>query len=579
MKTSDRAAKIATVRSLLKGTPSLSRACAEAGVSPQWYRRWSERFAAAGLAGLDDLPRTGRPPQAELTGADRDALRRAYLRSNLRAKAGSMTLAARWCAKTGLLSEPAAAAILKPRASKHLLPADVRRACRASAAEVARYRDPKAGLNDGIYVPGWLRMTADGSRRLCPNERWVGDDASVNVGVCVPWTRGGDRCSERFGVRVARFQLLALLDCATDFCPGYAYVMRSNDAYTAADVAGMMWRVAALRGGMPREMVLEGGAWQAERVTAFLRSCGALPVDARGRPNQKLIEGWFNRLWTVMSLTLPPCGQVGRFRGEMGAEKELWTRCRKGTEDPRAHFPMMGAFFKALDAAIDYCNTETVESKEYGTWIPCESYAAADGLFPALPLNPLPEGIRRFALPVRAYRVVRRGGMVFARAASPLGWPHDYAFAMRDGAMFDGAPVYVSFDPSDVRAGAAVELAENWRDLRAGRVLDESAPCVSAAPELVRSRAGEWSALTLDPRAEAAAVKRASRALVGARVAAFDGRGAVARQDLAYAADGSEASRFGFGGREPAAAAVAEDGGYDNGAVDFAALEKEAGIA
>lgn len=59
----------------------------------------------------------------------------------------------------------------------------------------------------------------------------VWDDASVNVGVVVPWTRGGDKCSDRFGVRVARFQLLLGIDCATDFVCGYGYVMRGNDAY------------------------------------------------------------------------------------------------------------------------------------------------------------------------------------------------------------------------------------------------------------------------------------------------------------------------------------------------------------
>jgi hypothetical protein len=572
-----RAAAVAAVRRALAGGDPLRAACAAEGVSAQWFLRWEGRLAREGLDGLEDLPRTGRPPLAELTEGDRAALRRAYLQSNLNRDGGSMTLAARHCARAGLLSEAAAAAVLKPRASKHAVPADVRRACRAGAAEAARYRDPSAGLNDGIYVPGWLRMGAGGGR-LRPNERWVGDDASVNAGVCVDWARGGDRCSERWGVRVARFQLLALLDCATDLCVGYTYVMRQNDAYTAADVVGAMHRVAALRGGMPREMVCEGGAWQAARTKAFLETCGTRLVSAKGRPNQKLIEGWFGRLWTVMSLTLPPDGQVGRFRGEMAREKDLWTRCRTGAEDPRLHFPALETFFRALDSAILYLNAERIESREYGIWVPQEAYAAADGEFAALPLAALPRGIRRYALPVRAPRTVRRGGMVFVRAGGPLGWPHGYAFAMRDGAGWDGAPVTVAFDPADIRAGAHVELAAHWRDARAGRVLDEAAACVSAAPVLDRTAGGLWSAGVLDPRREAAAVKRASRALVGARVAAFDGRGRTATHTAELPADGGPAREaYGFGGG-PAPARVPESLGYDN-AVDFAALERAAGIA
>ena len=126
---------------------------------------------------------------------------------------GSMTLSARWAAKdeASPLTQTTRDAILKPRASKHILPVDVKRCLRASAAEVSRYRDPKSGQNDGIYTPGWLRMSTDGTRRLVPGERQVWDDGSVNVGVVVPWTRGGDKCSERWGVRVARFQLLAAI--------------------------------------------------------------------------------------------------------------------------------------------------------------------------------------------------------------------------------------------------------------------------------------------------------------------------------------------------------------------------------
>lgn len=578
-KTQERANILQNIRSAVSRGVGINGACADAGVSPAWFQRWNGRYLESGLYGLSDQPRPGRPRNVEPTEEDAKVLRRNFLKSNLNKKAGSMTLAARYAAKTGQLSEALAAEILKPRASKHLLPTAVRLCCRASGAEVARYRDPKAGQNDGLFVPGWLRMTEDGSRRICPNERWVGDDASVNVGVVVPWTRGGDRCSEAFGCRVARFQLLMLIDCATDMIMGYNYVMRANDAYTASDVVSTLHKVAVLRGGMPAQMVMEGGSWQAERTVSYLKACGTQLISAKGRPNQKLIEGLFNRLWSVMSLTLPPYGQIGRFRGEMGKEKDLWMRCRKGSEDPRRHFPSLTEFLKAVDDAIDYCNTEQCESPDYGIWVPFESYGALSGQFPKMALNPIPQGLRRYAMPVRVERVLRRAGMAFCRHLDPFGYPHEYAFAVREGAFYDGARVIVSFDPMEIRQGASVELADNWRDLRAGRVLDEAALCVSPAPVLDRTR-NFYHIGTLDPRKSAAEVKRKGRALVGERVAAFDERGVVARsaEEILMTEDGGQrtARQYAFGAKEPVAVQAEPD--YDN-AVDFDALYKAAGIA
>ena len=200
-----RLALIRAVESEIAAGKTLAIGCCEAGVSEQWYRRWKHRLDEAGLDGLADMQRSGRPG-LKISAEEAAYLRKTYLRSNLNGKAGSMACAARWAAKNteSPLSPEVRAAILG--GDKYALPTEVRLAMRASAAEVARYRDPKSGQNDGIYVPGWLRMSDDGSRRLLPGERQVWDDASVNVGVVVPWSRGGDPCSDRYGVRVARFQ-------------------------------------------------------------------------------------------------------------------------------------------------------------------------------------------------------------------------------------------------------------------------------------------------------------------------------------------------------------------------------------
>ena len=333
-------------------------------------------------------------------------------------------------------------------------------------AEVRRYRDPRAGLADGIHAPGLLRMAEnpDGTlRRLLPGERQVWDDATVNVGVCIDWPAGGDRCADRYGVRVARYQLLLGIDCATDFCVGYNYVCRGSDAYRAEDVV-RSWHRCWSAAGMPDECVVEGGAWQGRRALEYLGAAGVVPVSAKGRPWQKLVEGWFNRLWTKMSLNLPG-GQVGRFRGEMRGETADWTACREGRRDPRGLFPDLGEFLAALDLSIAQLNAEPVESAEYGTWVPAEAWAASPRA-----RRGVPAGMWRLTLPVREVRVIRNAS-VQVSAEDAWGGRSRFTFADRGLTLFEGARAAVSFDPADPAETAVVELAERFADFPAGTLL------------------------------------------------------------------------------------------------------------
>lgn len=575
MTAAQRAQIYMTVKGLMAGGMEIAAACTQAGISRSTFDRWTPRFEEAGVEGLGDLPRTGRPACVELTTQSADFLRRTYLRSNLNKQAGSMTFAARWSARNpdSPLTDEEREAILRPRSSKHLLPVAVRRACRASGAEVARYRQgAKAGLSNGIYTPGWLRMSDDGSRRLVAGERQVWDDATVNVGVTVPWARGGDKTSDKYGVRVGRFQLLLGLDCATDMCVGYSYVMRASDGYGAADVCGALWRTWQLAGYAPSECVMEGGSWQANRTKDFFNAAGVQMISAKGRPNQKLVEGYFNRLWTVLSVELPPRGQVGRFRGEMQQGNADWMRCREGVADPREFFPSLTEFLAALDRSIAYLNAERMESREYGAWVPAEVYAAQ-----AVKGQQLRPGLRRFGLPVREQRVIGRGGMVRVCAECPFGWTHDYQFVAEDMYQYIGAPVMVSFDPAVVGEGAIVELAKTWRDHPAGLIISNQATCVSAAPELVRVGDG-WIINARDSRRMAGEVKRKSRALIGTQVAAMDERGVKARHAAHESAPGEMEREFGFGGKLPPVLPERAPAGFDldKAQEDFAAMERRA---
>ena len=50
-----------SIRAAADGQPLLRVACAR-GVLPKTVRLWIERFNAQGIKGLDDAPRSGRPP-------------------------------------------------------------------------------------------------------------------------------------------------------------------------------------------------------------------------------------------------------------------------------------------------------------------------------------------------------------------------------------------------------------------------------------------------------------------------------------------------------------------------------------
>ena len=562
----ERAEIIRAVRAAVAGGVSLATACADAGTSVATYQRLAGRYDQAGMDGLEDLPRTGRPG-FKFSEATVEWVNRIFIRTNRSQGCSSMVEAWRVAAKDpeSPLTEAEREVILRKRSSKHSLVADARRSLRRTEAVIHRYRDPASGTDDGCYVPGRLRLASDGTRRVRPGEREVWDDASVNVGIRVDWPLGGDKCSDKWGCRVGRYQLLAVLDCATDLCKGFSYVIHYNDAYNGSDVCGAVHRSWLHNGYAPDECVMEGGSWQAGRTKGMLTASGTRLVSAKGKPNQKLIEPWFGRVWTDIS-AMCPAGQIGRYRGEMVEETKQWMRCREGVCDPREHFMDVADFMRVLERAINFRNSEPIESRTYGTWVPSERYEEARLAGPLG--HAVPQGLRRYALPVREERVIRRQGMVKVLAECPFGWKHEYVFFSDKAWLYDGALATVSFDPDDIRAGAVLELAADWKGTRRGTVIDEAATCVSPAPLMERAKGGLWGVSALDARDAAKAVKRSSRAAVKTQSAAFDGRGTrfVTRAGFAETAD-------------PAAAAVQEDDVWrERAPVDWASLEAAAGV-
>lgn len=443
----------------------------------------------------------GRPPACEPTADDLRKLRAVYLKTNAGRDRGSKYLAARILARNGELSEPVAEAILKPRRSK-CLPKKLRDEMTVPLDMIRHHRAPSRQRLSGFYVPGRLRMTRTESgelRRLFPGERQSWDDATLNFGVVVPWPWGGDRCSDRFGVRVVRAQLLVCVDDSTDFCPGFSYVIRDKQAYRAEDTVAAQFRLWRDQYA-PERAMLEGGAWQSGRARAWLEAAGVGIEDATGRPHNKLVEGWFNRLWTVLSM-LP--GQVGRWRGEMERENEIYLKCRDGRADPRPHFPDLLTALREIELAIAELNSTPVESDLYGTWVPQERHR--DGLAERPRPRVSPE-LAVYAAPVVEERVIRRN-MVRITCDGPFG-SFPYHFADESLWEFEGARVRIYFDPWDSPLRACITLARDWQGLKEGTVICREALCLDDAPEVLAALDGLVIEASLEAEARALEMRR-----------------------------------------------------------------------
>lgn len=380
--------------------------------------------------------RKGRPRQLDLTEDQKKELAALYLATNATRTSGSMTLAwSIFCANHPDLGWDASA-----RASKHKLPACAVEVMRHARPLVGYHRGGERKLRQAAYAPGLLRRNLDGSL-LRAGQRASWDDATINFGVCVPWPwRGsGDKCAEKYGVRLGRFQLLACHDDATSFIPAYSYVIRYEQTYRSEDVAGAMIRTCR-DVGIFDAFVLEGGVWKSDRVQRLLDGLGIRHIDAKGRPQCKLVENFFNRLWSVLSL-VP--GQVGRYQAENKAMSEKYVACRQGRQDPRGIFPTLAEALEAIDWAINYLNTHPIESREYGKWIPAERWEAD------LKERPMRQVSADFSW-LQAPAIVRRKvvkGTLRATVPGPLGVPQRWHFTAPWLWQHEGQALMLHFDP------------------------------------------------------------------------------------------------------------------------------------
>jgi hypothetical protein len=295
-----------------------------------------------------------------------------------------------------------------------------------------------------------------------PGEVLEGDDSTINFPVCVPWTLGGDPCSEKFGVKVGRFQWLVMIDASSRFVTAWSYVMRPRSSYRAEDALSLM-RAHCIQHGVPLQFRFERGVWKSNLVKQAIQGLG-VDLHTVWSPHQKpYIEGLFNTLWTKLSVHFPDA-DVGRFRGETEEANDLLVSCQRGHTDPRKHFPMLSTAIAVFNEVLPEKNVTPVNS-DVGSWVPAERFAQLADTVRAW--NPDLD----FLFSPMAKEWMVRGMLVGGRVPlfEDLSVPFDFSAPWLH--EYDGARVRVHFDPSAPRCHGTVVLVEAFHGHRPGEVL------------------------------------------------------------------------------------------------------------
>lgn len=354
----------------------------------------------------------------------------------------------------------------KARSSRHHLPPELADALAIESRVLGLLRTPgDDALDYGSFCPGALRLCADPRtgelRRHYAGEVWCGDDASINAIFWAPWGLGGDRCSDKWGVRVGRFQLLLYVDLATDMIVGWSWVIRDRASYRAVDIAGSLYRLA-LAHGAPREIILERGTWASHQVT---ETCEALGIEIRRShsPRNKPVEGIFGRLWTLMSAL--PGVQIGRFRGGNEAgERELASMRAGSGADPRTRCLSLAQMDEGLMKIAAELNSRQIDSRRYGRWIPAERWAedVAAGRAAMRAIDPASCWVAR---PERRKLTVRQGGLISCKVDVGFGCATTVDWKSEALWRHVGREVVVYFDPAEPDVPAAIVDSETHRCL------------------------------------------------------------------------------------------------------------------
>ena len=280
--------------------------------------------------------------------------------------------------------------LARAKGGKEMLPKSLTRQITVAAPFVRHHRNPTDAALDYISAAGtqmWITHAETGEKIFIRGGDVVEcDDATINFPVCVPWTIRGCPCSERYEVKVGRFQWLVAIDVGSRKVLGFSYTARPKSSYRAEDILSLM-RVVARQHGIPRIWRFEEGVWASNRVIDAAQLMGSGRMSVHSPHAKPFIEGLFNKLWTKLSVWFPDAS-VGRFRGENEESCRLLTACQNGHRDPRLYFPMLSDVIAAFHSVIEDHNASQIVSENYGSWTPNERWENDLITRPLNPLNP-----------------------------------------------------------------------------------------------------------------------------------------------------------------------------------------------
>jgi hypothetical protein len=167
-------------------------------------------------------------------------------------------------------------------------------------------------------------------------------------------------------------------------------------------------------------------------------------------------------------------GQIGRFRGEMREENLILQACHEGRKDPRQYFPTYQEAIFAIEQASQFLNTEPVEGKRFGKWVPEERWNAELAEFPRPKLD---DSMAWVMAPVIREWTVRKG-QVGGKVEGALGVPVPFAWHHESLMWMEGRKVKVFFDPRANDAKATLVACETVGDFRKGQVLGQNVPAI-----------------------------------------------------------------------------------------------------
>lgn len=387
-------------------------------------------------------PDRGRPRLVVLSDEQKRKLAATYLKTNRTRSEGSMETA--WVLFTETADGREHAWTVENRRIITRLP--------VAALEVMKKARPLVGADrggskrlrsEGPYVSGGMRINHLEGRRLLAGERYSVDDLTRNVPCWIPWPWGGCKTSDRFGVKLGRWQTLAVLDDASNAVIAVKSVFRAEQSYRGADAASLVFQVEnqiGMRGFGAGEAcwVVEGGVWQSQQM---LTALAGRFISAKGRPNQKLIERWFGAMQVRDSINL---GDMGRIRGERMEDNAIYMACRRGEKDPRSHFLCMETGQAALEETIEWMNTREVRSKIYGRWVPMERWQMDTEKQPLVTRSAEDAWVMS---PERRSLTVNRKAMLACQAVGPLGVSMPMIFSAPWLWEHSGRKVDLYFDP------------------------------------------------------------------------------------------------------------------------------------